>query len=207
MNLPDALLALVAARRGHFCMESGYHAERWHELDRLFRDLAKLAPFVTALAQRLAPYGPEVVCGPQTGGAQLAALLAAELGVPAVDAERFAPMNPTGLFPVKYRVSDAKRERLRGKAIVLIDDAISAGSAIRATHADLLDCGARPVALGALFAFGEPAARFAADHGLGLEALAALPFAIWPPGACPLCAAGAPLETVSDTTSAANSTA
>lgn len=199
MNLPDALLALVAARRGHFCMESGFHAERWYELDRLFRDLAKLRPFVVALAQRLAPYRPEVVCGPQTGGAQLAALLAAELGVPAVDAERFAPVNPTGLFSVKYRVPDAKRAMLRGKTIALVDDAISAGSAIRATHADLLDCGARPIALGALFVFGEPAARFAADHRLGLEALAPLPFHIWPPSACPLCAAGAPLETVSDT--------
>ena len=42
----------------------------------------------------------------------------------------------------------------------LIDDAVSAGSAVRGTHADLLACGARPVALGALFVFGDAAARF-----------------------------------------------
>lgn len=202
MNSPDAaaLLALVAARRGHFCMESGYHAERWYELDRLFRDSTKLRPFVCALAKRLAPYRVEVICGPQTGGAQLAGLLAAELGVPAIGAERFAPANPTGLFPVKYQVPPAERAALHGKTVALVDDAISAGSAIRATHADLLACEARPVVLGAFFVFGEPAARFAADNGLGLEALAPLPFNIWQPNACPLCAAGAPLETVSDAT-------
>lgn len=200
MTSPDALLALVAARRGHFCMESGYHAERWYELDRLFRDLTKLRPFVAALAQRLVPYRAEVVCGPQTGGAQLAGLLAKELGISAVGAGRFAPENPTGLFPVKYQVSAADREALRGKTVALVDDAISAGSAIRATHADLLASGARPVVLGALFVFGEPAARFAADNGLELEALAPLPFNIWPPNACPLCAAGAPLKAVSDAT-------
>lgn len=198
MTLPDALLALVAARRGHFCMESGYHAERWYELDRLFRDLTQLRPFVATLAQRLTSYRAEVICGPQSGGAQLASLLAAKLGLSAVGAERFAPENPTGLFPIKYRVANAERAALHGKRVALVDDAISAGSAIRASHADLLDCGAQPVVLGAFFVFGEPAARFAADNGLGLEALAPLPFNIWLPHACPLCAAGAPMEAVSD---------
>ena len=200
MTSPDALLALVAARRGHFCMESGYHAERWYELDRLFRDPTKLRPFVVALSQRLVPYRADFICGPQTGGAQLAGLLAAELGMSAVAAERFEPANPSGLFPVKYRVPNAQREALRGKTIALVDDAISAGSAIRATHADLLACGARPVVLGAFFVFGEPATHFAADNRLGLESLAPLPFNIWPPNACPLCAAGVPVEIVSDST-------
>ena len=39
-----------------------------------------------------------------------------------------------------------------------MDDAISAGSAVRGTHADLIDCGALPVALGALVVFGDAAA-------------------------------------------------
>lgn len=200
MDLPDteALLEVVAARHGHFCLESGYHAERWYELDRLFFDQAKLRPFVIALARRLALHRAEVICGPQTGGARLAGLLAAELGIPYVAAERFAPAHPAGLFPVRYEVPPAHRLALGGKAIALVDDAISAGSAIRAAHTDLLACRARPVALGALFVFGDQARRFASDHGLPLEALATLPFTIWPPDACPLCTAGMPLETASD---------
>ena len=40
----DELMALVAARKGHFKMESGYHAERWFELDSLWDQRARLAP-------------------------------------------------------------------------------------------------------------------------------------------------------------------
>ncbi|MES2693229.1 MAG: phosphoribosyltransferase family protein [Verrucomicrobiota bacterium] len=194
----DALLALVAARRGHFQMESGYHSEQWFELDRLFRDPEKLRPFVAALARRLAPHRPEIICGPQTGGAQLADLLAAELKIPAVHSERFEPPNPTGLFPVKYNVPAAQRALVRGKRLALVDDAISAGSAIRATHADLLDCGAHPIALGALFVFGDKAAAYAHEHHLSLECLAPMAFNIWPPDACPLCSGNIPVARVSD---------
>jgi orotate phosphoribosyltransferase len=80
----------------------------------------------------------------------------------------------------------------------MVDDAISAGSAVRGTLRTLRECGARPAALGALIVFGERAARFASDEGLPLEAVAELPFAMWLPAQCPLCAAGVPCERVSD---------
>jgi hypothetical protein len=69
-----------------------------------------------------------------------------------------------------------------------------AGSAVRGTQADLLDCGAVPIALAALALLGDSAARFAAEHGLALEALVTLPHTIWAPPDCPLCAAGEPLS-------------
>ena len=47
--MPSDLLALLAGRRGHFRMESGYHSERWFNLDRLFVDPARLQPFVDDL--------------------------------------------------------------------------------------------------------------------------------------------------------------
>ena len=77
-----------------------------------------------------------------------------------------------------------------------MDDAINAGSAVRATYADLLACGARPVALGALLVLGAAASRFAAEQRLPLESLVTLDNTVWVPSACPLCAAGVPLEEV-----------
>lgn len=196
----DELIGLLAGRRGHFRMESGYHAEQWFELDRLLAQRERLRPFVTELARRLAAHRVDVVCGPMTGGAELAERIAAELGVAAGRAERFAPARAAAveLFPVRYEVPAAQREVIRGKRVAIVDDAISAGSAVRGTHADLLAGGAQPVAMGALVVFGDAAGRLAARHGLALEAIARMEFRLWTPAECPWCRAGVAVETVAD---------
>jgi len=197
--MQDELLKLLDGRSGHFQMESGYHSERWFKLDALFERPKALRPFVAELARRLDPHRSDAVCGPMTGGAKLAALVAAELGLEYFFTERFAPPVATGLFPVKYLIPADRREAVRGKAVAIVDDAVSAGSAVRGTYADLIACGARPIALGALFVFGDAAARFAAEHGLALEGIARMSFGLWPPADCPLCRAGVAVEEVSDT--------
>ncbi len=196
--MQDELIALLAGRRGHFRMESGYHSEWWFELDKLLRPRERLRPFVSELARRLAGHRVEVVCGPMTGGAELAERVAAELGVAAVRTERFAPKEDGGMFALRYEVPAGQREGLRGKRVAIVDDAISAGSAVRGSHADLLACGARTVVMGALFVFGGAAAKFAAGHGLALEGIAAMDFNLWQPAECPLCRAEVPVESVSD---------
>ena len=196
--MQDELIKLLAGRRGHFQMESGYHSERWFKLDALFEQPAALRPFVTELARRLAAHRIDAVCGPMTGGAKLAALIAAELNVEYFFTERFEPPGATGLFPVEYLVPAAHRVAAWGRAVAIVDDAVSAGSAVRGTFVDLVACGARPVALGALFVFGDAAARFARDNGLALEGVAQLSFGLWPPAECPLCKAGVVVEKVFD---------
>lgn len=194
----DELIALIRGRRGHFQMESGYHGEQWFDLDRLFETPDKLRPYVSELARRVAAHRPAAVCGPMTGGAKLAALIAAELGAEYFWTERFVPPAATGLFPVKYAVPPERRAAVEGKSVAIVDDAVSAGSAVRGTFDDLVACGARPVALGALFVFGGAAARMAAERNVALEGLVHLSFGLWPPAECPLCQAGVALETVSD---------
>lgn len=194
------LIALLAGRTGHFCMESGYHSERWFDLDRVLAQRERLRPFISALAQRLAAHRVDAVCGPMTGGAELAQRLAAEIGADFLFSERFAPPPGAapGLFPVRYTLPADQRTRVRGRRVAIVDDAISAGSAVRGTFADLQACGAHVVALGALFIFGGAAAKFAAEHGLALEGIAPMTFGIWKPTECPLCRAGVPFENVSD---------
>lgn len=189
--MPD-LLTLVAARTGHFRLESGHHGELWLELDQLFARPVWLQPFVAELARRIAIHGIDTVCGPLTGGAFLAELMALELGVQFAFADRIASRRE-GLFPVDYRVPGALRPALSGKRVAIVDDAIGMGSAVRATLADLEVCGANPVVIGALLVMGPAGPEFAAARRLPLERLADLPMRTWPPSECRLCASGTPL--------------
>lgn len=196
--MEHSVSTLLAGRRGHFRMESGYHSELWFDLNRLFDHGAKLQPFINDLACQLAAHRPDAICGPMTGGAKLAEMVATKLGVQSFYTERIEDRGATGLFPVRYVVPVAQRDRLRGRRIAIVDDAVSAGSAVKGTHADLLACGAMPVACGALIIFGEAADKFAADRGLALEAVTRMAFGMWKPEDCPLCRAGVPVEKISD---------
>jgi orotate phosphoribosyltransferase len=148
-----------------------------------------LRPFVTELARRVASHRVDTVCGPLNGGAFLAELIASELGVEFAFAERIVSQR-TGLFPIDYRVPAALRAALRGKRVAIVDDAISMGSAIRATAADLELCEATPVVIGALLAIGPRAPEFAAARRLPFERLAQVPMRTWVPSECQLCASG-----------------
>jgi orotate phosphoribosyltransferase len=185
---------LMARRSGHFRFESGHHGDRWLEPDLLLQRPTTLRPFAIALAQRLRRHEFEVVCGPLTGGAFLAQMVAEECNVGFAFAERFAPPPSDALYQVRYRVPEALRSSLRGTAVALVNDVTNAGSAVRGTYEDLLSCGARPVALGTLIAFGAWSTSFANEHDLALEALERLGNNLWTPSECPLCAAGELLE-------------
>jgi orotate phosphoribosyltransferase len=76
----------------------------------------------------------------------------------------------------------------------MVDDVMSAGSALRGTWEELRAHGAVPVAAGALLVLGSAGADFFAGHGVAVEAVARDEYALWHPDACPLCAEGVPLE-------------
>ena len=100
------------------------------------------------------------------------------------------------LFPAGYRIPKTLRKLLRQKRIGLVNDVINAGSAVRGTFDDLLDCDANIVAIGALLALGTSASAYASSKNVPLECLATLPNNLWTQSECPLCAAGIPLEDV-----------
>jgi orotate phosphoribosyltransferase len=190
----DDLIDALSARRGHFRLESGHHGELWLDLDALFARPARVAPFVERLGEQLAPHGAEVVCGPLVGGAFVAQAIAAHLGSECSWTERVMGSSDDALYAARYRVPDPLRERLRGRTVAIVDDVINAGSATRATLADLRACGAHPVAVGALLVLGSGAADLAEAEGLAVQSVAALANTLWAPDACPLCAAGVPLQ-------------
>jgi len=197
VNAPtDDVFALVEGRRGHFAFESGHHGDRWLDLETLCARPRRLAPLVANLARRISPYHVDAVCGPLTEGAFVALMVASELDVEFAYADRIPHPERDALFAVEYRLPPALRSRVRGKRVAIVNDVISAGSAVRGAFSDLEACGAHIVAVGALLVLGSAMATFAAETHVALEALSAEPHNIWLPSACPLCAAGVPLDTL-----------
>ncbi len=191
----DDLLHLLAARRGHFRLESGHHGDLWLDLELLFLRPRAILPLAQELARRLSAHSIDAVCGPLVEGAFVAQLVAAELDVEFSYAEPIRHPDRGGLYSVEYRLPGALRHAVRGKAVAIVNDVINAGSAVRGTFSDLEACGAKPVAIGALLVLGSWSARFAAEHCIPLECLALLPNDIWAPEDCPLCAAGQAIDT------------
>jgi orotate phosphoribosyltransferase len=184
-----SLLAAVAPRRGHFRYESGHHGDLWLDLDMLLVEPQRTASWAAALARKAAPGAPEVVCGPLTGGAFLAQLVAAASGARFAFAEREATVQGAA----RYRIPETFHPLLEGRRVFLVDDAVNAGSALLATLAALRVCGAVIVGCACLVAQGDVAAAIAREHEMPLTSLLNLERRLWTPEACPLCRAGAPL--------------
>jgi orotate phosphoribosyltransferase len=188
-EIEQSLRQAVTARRGHFVYESGHHGDLWLDLDGLLGDARRVRGWAGALASRAAACRPDIVCGPLTGGAFVAQFVAAELGAMFVYAERRVDAAGT----VSYRVPDPLRPALRGKRLLLADDAVNAGSALLATLKDARGCGASLAGVASLLALGDAALRLAGQTGAPFFTLLELERNLWLPADCPLCAEGTPL--------------
>jgi orotate phosphoribosyltransferase len=191
-----SLLSSVGARRGHFLFESGHHGDFWLDLETLCARPAVIAPLAAELAARIRPYRIDAVCGPFNEGALVALLVATELECDFTYAERYPNPERGGMFPIDYRLPAAQHALVRARRVAIINDVVSAGSAVRGACADLERLGAQVVAVGALAVLGTPFVTFARERALALEALAHLPHHVWAPSECPLCVRGVPLEAV-----------
>jgi len=184
----------LPSERGHFLLESGYHTNLWLTLDRLFLAPTRVAPLVTALAERLAGHHPTAICGPLRGGAFLAQALATTLGLGFYFTEP-GPTDPAGrLFGATYRLPAGLSPLIRGERLAIVDDVISAGSSVRATAATVAAAGATVAVVGALAVMGSIALEHFDGLGVPVVSLARHDLPMWPPASCPLCQAGVPLR-------------
>jgi orotate phosphoribosyltransferase len=201
VNAQLQVLELLAARRGHFLLESGHHGELWFDLELLCSQPRRVRPLCADLAARLSKFNVEVVCGPLVEGAFMGLMVASELGTRFSYSERFMRPRHEGLFPARYRIPASLRPMIKGKRVVIVNDVINAGSAVKGTYADLTesgenDCGANVVAIGALLVLGSAAYEFARAKGVELESVAQHRNRLWEPATCPMCSSGMPLEDV-----------
>jgi orotate phosphoribosyltransferase len=189
LHLQDELMSLVRAQSGHFVHESGYHSDVWWDLEALCRRPAALLPYVNALATQVKEYNPDVVCGALVEGAFVALLAACNLHTDFAYALRSGG-DPKQLFSVSYYLPNALRGVVKGKRVVIANDVISAGSAVRGAIDDVQQWGGTIVAVASLVALGNTFAEFCRARQLPLISLFRQEFHMWLPNDCPLCAAG-----------------
>lgn len=188
--MTSRLIEVVGARWGHFDLGTGYHGDVWLDLDALFTRPAQLREPIRVLAESLRGQRVDAVCGPMEGGAFLAYALADVLEVGFLPGYR-------GSGVAEYRL--AAGSEIAGRRVAVVDDAVNAGTAVRACAGQLRELGAEVVTVAALLGVG-PAADAAAG-GLALAPGWSVPFypvesvrsRAWWPADCPLCADGVPL--------------
>jgi orotate phosphoribosyltransferase len=191
--MDDTVRELLAARDGHFLLESGHHGHLLLDLDAMLWRPAAVEPLALALSDSLSAYNVEAVVGPLVGGALLAYRVAERLALPFAYAERVA-YAPGQLYSARYRLPQAFSALISGRRVAIVDDVINAGSAVHSTAAAVRASGAEPVVIAALLRLGETALRQQSLAPVPLTTLASWPNTLWEPEECPLCAAGVPLE-------------
>ena len=139
--MQDQVAELLRRREGHFRFESGHHGNLWLDLEKLCLFPRKVELLAAALAERLAPAiephrsAGAVICGPLVEGAFIAMAVARHLDVAFTYAERLEKPGQAAhaLFPVEYPIPKPLHETLRGAPVVIVNDVINAGSAVRGT--------------------------------------------------------------------------
>lgn len=187
--MDSGLIELARPRRGHFDLGTGFHGDVWLDLDAVFLRPSLLRPHVDLLAERLRQHRIDAVCGPLEGGAFLAYALAETLGVAFLPAYR----DERGTASA-YRLPDVAGNPggIRDWRVAIADDAINAGTAVRACAGQLRSRGAVPVAVAALLSLGPASAAVAEGISVPLYTAGAVASHAWPAAQCPLCAGGIP---------------
>jgi orotate phosphoribosyltransferase len=124
-----------------------------------------------------------------TGGALLAELIADRLNLRFGFAERSLVDGRSC-----YTIPAALREVVASRRVAVVDDAISAGSAVGGTVAQVVASSGHLVALGALILVGNRPHQLAASLRMPLERLVDVSTKLWAPAGCPQCRRGEPLS-------------
>ena len=192
IDLLAVLREVGALKEGHFVLSSGRHADRYIEKFDLLRNPRATSEVCRAFAERFAGVGADVVVGPTTGGILLAFEVARQLGLPAAYAER---RSETG----RERTFRRGQSFAPGTRVVVVDDIMTTGGAVKETLAALAEHPVDVVGTGVLV----DRSGGSVDLGVPLFAIAELDIATWDPADCPLCRDGVPLVKPGTTPTAA----
>jgi orotate phosphoribosyltransferase len=182
--MATGIAALASPQVGHFDLATGYHGDLWLDLDALFLRPALLRPHVRWLAEQLGAHDIDAVCGPLEGGAFLAQAVADQLDKAFLPAYRDPERQPAGYYLPLVTGG------IRGRRVAVTDDAVNAGTAVRACATALRSQAAELVAVGALLALGPAALDVAVDLSVPFYPVETMTSQVWPARDCPLCASG-----------------
>ena len=177
---PEEARALLersgAMLRGHFRLTSGRHSDAYVQKARVLEDPAA----TMEMAREMASWheGIEVVVAPAVGAIALGFAVALAAGARSIFAER-----EEGRMALRrgFRIDPGER-------VLVVEDVITTGGSAREVYDLVLAAGAEALGVAALID------RSGREMDFPLRAVVEIEAVSFPPGECPLCARGIPVE-------------
>jgi orotate phosphoribosyltransferase len=180
MDLVPLLKRTAALLEGHFRLSSGLHSDSYVQCARLLEHPADAIAVGDELAARLRDLEPARIVSPALGGIVIGFTVARALGVPMLFTER-----KEGEMSLRRGFSIAPGER-----VVVVEDVVTTGKSTLETARVVEAAGGSVAGFGAIIDRSGGSAPFEQPFRSLLE----LSLVARPPEACPLCAAGVPLD-------------
>ena len=169
----------------HIVYTSGRHGSAYVNKDAVYPHTNRVSELCRLIADAVASYEIDVVCGPATGAIILSQWTGHHLRRPAVYAEKAAE----GGMVLKRGYD----RLVAGKRVLLVEDVLNTGGSLRETVRAVEAAGGHVVVAAALVNRGGVTA---ADVGApALVSLLSLPLDSWTAADCPLCRSGVPVNT------------
>jgi orotate phosphoribosyltransferase len=168
-----------ALLEGHFRLTSGLHSSGYLQCALVLQHPREAEACGRALADRVRPFGAEVVLSPALGGIIIGQEVGRALGVRAMFAER-----QDGRLTLRRGFTLGPGER-----VLVVEDVVTTGVSTRETIDVARAAGAEVVGAAAII----DRSGGGLDLGVPFQALAAVKLPTYPPEACPLCARGIPV--------------
>ncbi|MBA2427938.1 MAG: orotate phosphoribosyltransferase [Actinobacteria bacterium] len=169
-----------AILKGHFLLSSGRHSDVFVQKFRLFEQPAPTARCAEAIAESFSG-AFDVVASPAVGAIVLGFATALAAGTRSVFAER---VEGRMQFRRGFGLEPAER-------VLVVEDVVTTGGSARELIDLVAASGAAPAGVGALV---DRTAAGSGGFAVPFKALVRLEASAWDAGACPLCAAGVPLQ-------------
>lgn len=179
---PEGLASLLAERgallEGHFRLSSGRHSDRFIQKFRILEDPSLVEPVARAIADAFARVKPTVVVSAAVGGIVLGYEVARQLHTKAIFVER-----ESGTPVLRRNFTLTADDRA-----LIVEDVVTTGLSVNEVIDVVRRHGAQVAGIGVAVMRGPT------EFGLPTHVLLDLPIVSYDPGACPLCAAGQPID-------------
>ena len=179
-EVEDLLIETSAIMEGHFLLTSGLHSPRYVEKFNVLQKPVYTEKLCRAMAEKFKDANIETVVGPVTGGILLAHETGKALGTRAIFTER-----ENG--KMTFRRGCTLHE---GERVLLVEDIVTTGGAIREVIDVVKEHGGIPVAVSMLLDLSGGKATFG---DVPSTALLHMDVQTFKPEECPLCKAGIPM--------------
>ncbi len=168
-----------AVLRGHFVLTSGLHSDMYMQCAKLFEHGDIAEELAAMAAEKVKPYGADVIVAPAVGAIIFGYALGKALGIPNMFAER----EKDGKFALRRGF-----ELKKGSKVIIAENVVTTGGSVKEVIDLVRELGSDVVAVAEVV----DRSGGKVDFGVPNESLLTVDIKTCTPDACPMCKAGTP---------------